>query len=122
MDAMTKQKAWTIYRADKLGQIEGKAAIDALTHSEAEAYNSWAGEFDLALTQLGIVAQNEGAAIWEAHPNTQEVLSQIPQHSWTADNYWGLICIFKGSKYETLHLSALFGVPNGELLLELVKP
>lgn len=119
---ITKEKAWTIFRADKLGQIEGKASIDALTEAEWNSYQSWSEEFEMKLAQIGVEAQNEGVAIWEAHPNTQEALGLIPQHSWTADNYWSLISIFKGSKFETLHLSAIFRVANNELLLELVKP
>lgn len=122
MSTLTKEKAWVIFRADKLQQIEGKAALDTMTGPEFRAYEAFAEEFDMDLAQIGVEAQNEGVTIWEAHPNTQEALSQIPQHSWTADNYWSLISIFKGSKFETLHLSAMFGVPNNELLLELVKP
>lgn len=122
MSTLTKEKAWTIFRADKLGQPEGKAAIDALTEEEWNSYQSWTEEFDLKLAQIGVEAQNEGATIWEAHPNTQEALAGIPQHSFTADHYWSLISMFKGAKYETLHLSSLFAINNAELLLELVKP
>jgi hypothetical protein len=119
---ITKEKAWTIFRAEKLGQPEGQAAIKALQGLEWGDYHLHAQEFEMKLAQIGVEAQNEGVAIWEAHPNTQEALGLIPQHSWTADNYWSLISLFKGSKFETLHLSAMFRVANNELLLELVKP
>lgn len=119
--SITKEKAWTIFRADKLGQIEGQQAVDAMNRDEFEAYESYAEEFDFEIAKIGVEAQNEAAAIIERNSEVIK-LDGIKPYNFTANHYWTLISQFKGSKFETLHLSAMFGVPNNELLLELVKP
>lgn len=121
MSTLTKDKAWVIFRADKLGQIEGKAALDALTKPEFDAYECYAEDFDLEIAKIGVEAQNEAADIVKAYPELEDLNSQ-KQWAFTAGDYISIVSMFKGSKFETLHLSALFGVPNNELLLELVKP
>jgi hypothetical protein len=112
---MTKETAWVIFRADKLGQPEAKAAIDALTEDEWNSYQSHTEEFDYKLAQIGIEAQNE------AHPEMQ-IAESKSAYLWVAEDYRKVVTVFEGSKYEKLHLSALFGIANNELLLELVKP
>jgi len=121
MSSLTKEKAWVIFRADKLQQIEGKAALDALTKEEFDAYECYAEDFDLELAKIGIEAQNEAAALTEVNIVFEE-LQMKPQHTWVADDYARLVKQFEGSNFEQLHLSAMFRVPNGELLLDLVKP
>ena len=120
--SVTQSQAWAIFQGEKLGQPESQTAQAQMTDEEMEQYTAFANEWEMKLAQIGVEAQNEGVAIWEAHPNTQEALGAIPQHQWTADNYWSLISIFKGSKFETLHLTAMFRVPNAELLLGMVQP
>jgi len=120
--SLTKQSAWTIFKGVSLGQPEAKAALDRLTKGEFEAYECLKEDFELELAKIGVEANNEAATIWEAHPNTKEVLETITPSRWTADNYWSLVSIFKGSKYEQLHLSALFRFNNNELLLDLAAP
>jgi len=120
---MTQQQAWTIFHADKMGWREqADSALKNLTGPEQQAYQVHAEEFELALAKLGIEAQNEGAAIWADNPNTQFVLENTKPYDLTADQYCAIIQLFKGSKFERLHLSAMFRVQNAELLLELVKP
>jgi hypothetical protein len=119
---LTKEKAWVIFRADKLGHIEGKAAVDALSKEEFDAYECYAEDFELELAKIGVEAQNEAAAIWEEYPTTKAVLESIKPYNWTTDEYGELLEVFRGSKFEKLHLSAMFRVNNAELLLELVKP
>lgn len=118
---LTKEKAWVIFRADTLQQPEGKAALNAMTKAEFEAYECYAEEFDLEIAQIGMEAQNEAAALTEGSI-VLDMLQAKKQHSWTAADYINLISVFRDSKFETLHLSAMFRVPNNELLLELVKP
>lgn len=120
--SITKEKAWVIFRADRLGHEEAAPALDNMTQDEFYDYSQHADDFDYKLAQIGIEAQNEAAAIMEAHPHTQEVLGSKKPWELVADDYWALISQFKGSKFERLHLSAMFGQPNSELLLELVKP
>lgn len=120
-ELLTKQKAWVIFRADKLGHIEGKAALDALTGPEFEAYLCWAEDFDLELAKIGVEANNEAAKIMEDSPELQYLTSK-PMYRWDVADYTSVVAPFAGSKYESLHLSAMFRVSNAELLLELVKP
>jgi len=120
--SLTKQSAWTIFKGQALGHSEAKQAILRLTKPEFEAYECWVEDFQLEVSKIGVEANNEAATIWEAHPNTKEVLETITPSRWTADNYWSLVSIFKGSKYEQLHLSAMFRFSNNELLLELAEP
>lgn len=120
MSTLTKDKAWAIFHAQKLGQPEAATAIDTLTEDEWNSYQSHCEEFEMKLAQIGIEAQNEGAAIWEAAGTGY--LQHKKAWALTAHDYTLLVTPFKGSKFETLHLSALFGVNNAELLLELVKP
>jgi hypothetical protein len=120
--SLTKESAWTIFKGVSLGRPEAKSAIARLTKGEFEAYECLKEDFELELAKIGVEANNEAAAIWEAHPNTKEVLETITPSRWTADNYWSLVSIFKGSKYEQLHLSALFRFSNNELLLDLAAP
>ena len=121
MSTLTKQIAWTIFKGVSLGQAEAKQAILRLTKPEHEAYECWVEDFEMEVAKIGAEAQNEAASIWEAHPNTKEVLETITPSHWTADNYWSLLSIFKGSKFEQLHLSAMFRVNNAGLLLELTE-
>lgn len=118
---INKVLAWTIFRADKLQQPEGKAAVDALSKSDFEAYEIFAEQFDMELAQIGVEAQNEAAAIMEKHPELH-ALELIRPSNWNAMDYRMLVTPFEGSKFERLHLSAMFRVANAELLLELVKP
>jgi len=120
--SITKQSAWPIFKAVALGQPEGEQALIRMNATEFEAYSGLKEDFELELAKIGVEAQNEAATIWEAHPNTKEVLETITPSRWTADNYWSLVSIFKGSKYEQLHLSALFRFSNNELLLDLAAP
>lgn len=120
MPALTKDKAWVIFRADKLQQPEAVAAINAFTKDEFDAYECWAEDFEMELAKIGVEAQNEAAAIMEEHPAAY--LQHKKPWAFTVHDYNLFLAPFKGSKFETLHLSALFGIQNNELLLELVKP
>ena len=120
--SITKESAWTIFKSHALGQPEAEAALVRMTDEEMDAYECWVEDFQLKLAQIGAEAQNEAAAIWAEHPSTKEALYAIGPSRWTADNYWSLVSIFKGSKFEQLHLSAMFHFSNNELLLELAKP
>lgn len=121
MSPLTKEKAWVIFRADQLGHIEAKAALDNLSKEEFDAYECWAEEFDFEIAKIGVEAQNEAAALTEVNIVIEELRAK--RHDlWTSEDYTNLVKQFEGSKYETLHLSALFRVPNNEFLLELVKP
>lgn len=121
MSTITKEKAWVIFRADKLQEMEGKQAINHLTKEEFDAYESYAEDFDLELAKIGIEAQNEAAAIMAEHPELK-YLETIKPYNWDGYDYTKLINAFRFSKFERLHLSAMFRVQNAELLLELVKP
>lgn len=121
MAQLTKDKAWVIFRAEKLGQIEGKAALDNMTGPEFQAYECYAEEFDLEIAKIGVEAQNEATALTEVNIVIEDLQSK-PQRTWLAEDYAKLVKQFEGSKFEALHLSAMFRVPNNELLLELVKP
>lgn len=121
MSTLTKEKAWVIFRADKLQQPEGEAALAHLSKDEFEAYEAFAEEFEMELAQIGVEAQNEAAAIMEANPDLK-YFETVKPSNWYAADYRALVLPFAGSKYERLHLSAMFRVQNAELLLELVKP
>jgi len=120
--SITKQSAWPIFKAVALGQPEGEQALIRMNAIEFEAYSGLKEDFELELAKIGIAAQNECAALWEAHPSTKEVLESMSPTRWTADHYWSLVSIFKGSKYEQLHLSAIFRFENTALLLDLAAP
>lgn len=120
---ITKPQAWDIFRLEKLeGPLQIGGPADHLTKQEFEQYESFAEEFDLELAQIGIEAQNEAATIWGDNPKLVAELSALKGYDWTAEHYTKLVSLFKGSKFEKLHLSAQFRVSNNELLLELVKP
>jgi len=119
---ITKESAWVIFRADKLGHEEAAPAMDNMSEDEWNSYQSHAEGFEMELAKIGIEAQNEAAAIWEENPGTRSALEAVKRHNWTYYEYKSLVALFAGSKFQTLHLSAMFGVPNAELLLELVKP
>jgi hypothetical protein len=119
--SLTKQSAWAIFEGEKLGKAEAVTALNALTKPEFEAYQCWAEDFELAVAKISVEAQNEAAKLWEDHPNTVEALGSIKPYNWTADNYWGLVSMFKGSKFEQLHLSAQFRIANHQLILDLAK-
>jgi len=119
--SITKESAWVIFRADKLGHEEAAGALDAMTEDEWNAYQSYSEEFDFEIAKVGVEAQNEAAAIIENHAELK-YLEAIKPHNWIAMDYRNLVTPFAGSKFEKLHLSAMFRVNNAELLLELVKP
>lgn len=121
MSSITKEKAWDIFRADKLGHEEGQQALVNMTDLEMDDYQTYEQIFEMKLAQIGVEAQNEAAAIMEANPELQ-YLTTKPLYSWTVADYTNVVKPFEGSKYEKLHLSAMFRVQNNELLLELVKP
>lgn len=120
--SLTPHAAWLIFRADKLGQEEGKAALKNMTGPEFQAYECLVEDFEFQLAQIGVEAQNEAAALWDTRPATKNMLEYIKPYLWTAYHYEELVSVFKDSKYEQLHLSAFFRVQNAELLLDLVKP
>jgi hypothetical protein len=122
MTGITQEKAWGIFRADKLGQPEGKSALANMTGPEQQAYGAFAEEFEMKLAQIGVEAQNEAATIAEDNPTIVQEVETLHAYDWTADHYIKVVSLFKGSKFEKLHLSAAFRVPNAELLLGLVKP
>jgi hypothetical protein len=119
--SLTKQSAWTIFEGEKLGRAEATATMNRLTKPEFEAYQCHAEDFELAVAKIGAEAQNEAAKIWEDNPTTVAELSAIPTNRWTAEQYIQLVSLFKGTKYEQLHLSAQFRITNNALLLELAK-
>lgn len=119
--SITKQSAWTIFKGLKLGQPEATTALNALTKDEFEAYQCLEEDFEMAVAKIGAEAQNEAAKIWEDHPSTLAALSAIKTNLWTAEEYTKLVSLFKGAKYEQLHLSAQFRITNNELLLDLAK-
>lgn len=119
--SLTKEKAWIIFRADKLGYVEAQEAFKIMTKDQFDAYECWAEEFDLEIAKVGIEAQNEAATIMEAHPELS-YLDTVKPYNWNAMDYRNIVLPFAGSKFEKLHLSAMFRIQNNELLLELVKP
>lgn len=118
---LTKDKAWIIFRADKLGHAEAQGAFKAMTKAQFDAYECYAEEFDFEIAKVGVEAQNEAAGIMKANPYL-DYLNAKTACLWTAKDYISVVEVFDGSKYETLHLSGMFRVQNNELLLELVKP
>lgn len=120
--SITKQTAWPIFRSVALGQPEGEQALIRMNALEFEAYSGFKDDFELDLAKIGIEAQNEAATINEDNPDLVAELGVVPPNRWTADEYTKAVSMFKGSKFEQLHLSAMFRIPNTELLLELAKP
>jgi hypothetical protein len=118
---LTKEKAWIIFRADKLGYVEAQEAFKIMTKDQFDAYECHAEDFDFEIAKIGVEAQNEAAAIIEAHPELK-YLDTLKPYNWNAMDYRNLVTSFAGSKFEKLHLSAMFRIQNNELLLELVKP
>jgi hypothetical protein len=119
--SLTKQSAWTIFEGEKLGKAEATSALNRLTKPEFEAYQCYAEDFDLAVAKIGVEAQNEAAKLWEDRPATRKMLEFIKPYHWTAYHYEELVSVFKGSKFEQLHLSAQFRIANHQLLLDLAK-
>ena len=121
--ALTKLEAWTLFKADKLGQTEGRTAIEALTKEDFDAYEEFAEGCEFDLAKLGIDAQNEAAHLLEVHEATvSDLTAKGMPYEWVAEDYRKLVGIYEGSNHERLHLSAMFRFANNELLLELVKP
>jgi hypothetical protein len=118
---LTKQSAWSIFKGTALGQPEAKQAIDSMHHGEFEAYDCWREDFEMAIAQIGVEAQNEAATIQEDNPELMVELQATPMNRWKAEEYTKAVSMFKGSKFEQLHLSAMFRVANNELLLDLAK-
>ena len=119
--SITKEQAWTIFKGDKLGHKEATTALNALSKDEFEAYQCLEEDFEMAVAQIGVEAQNEAARIWEDNPNTLAELSAVKTNLWMSEDYTKLVSLFKGAKYEQLHLSAQFRLTNNELLLDLAK-
>lgn len=120
--SITKQSAWLIFESEKLGQEQGKQALKKMSKDEHDAYLCWFDDFELAVAQVGIAAQNEAAELQEQHKIELEVLQAKRPYLWNAEDYRTLVTLFEGSKYEQLHLSAMFRYQNFELLLQLAKP
>jgi len=120
--SLTKEKAWVIFRADKLGHEEAEQAFGNMTKDEFDAYECYAEDFDLEIAKIGVEAQNEAAELQEDYAELIGLLQAKKPWALTAHDYSMIVLPFKGSKFETLHLSAMFRVSNAELLLELVKP
>jgi hypothetical protein len=119
---LTHQSAWLIFKSDKLGQPEGKSALAAMTGPEFQAYECLAEDFEFELAKIAVEANNEAAAIIASHPTTYEVLEAKKPWEWNAYHYRLAVTPFEGSKYEQLHLSAMFRIANNELLLDLIRP
>ena len=119
--SLTKQKAWVIFRADKLGHEEAEQALGNMSKDAFDAYECYAEDFELEIAKIGVEAQNEAATLTAANSH-YEYLTVMKPWQLRAIDYVTLVNIFKGSKFEQLHLSAMFRVNNAELLLELVKP
>ena len=122
MSTLTKQIAWTIFKGVAQGQKEAEKALARLTKGEFEAYDCWREDFEFEVAKVRIEAQNEAAGIRDDNPILMAELEPLHPSRWTAEDYTKLVSIFKGSKYEQLHLSAMFRVNNAELLLELAEP
>jgi len=120
--SITKQSAWTIFKGVSLRQAEAKQALDLLTKDEFEAYECLREDFEFEVAKVGVEAQNEAVTIREDNPVLMAELEPLHPSRWTADNYVALVSLFKGSKYELLHLSAMFRVNNAALLLDLAAP
>lgn len=120
--SITKQAAWLIFRAEKLGHKEAEAALTNLSKEDFDAYEEFAEGFDMEIAKIGIEAQNEAATIAADNPELHAEINAIKPYNLTSDHYVKVVSLFKGTKFERLHLSAAFRVQNAELLLELVKP
>lgn len=120
--SLTKQSAWLIFEADKLGQEQGKSALKRMTKDEFDAYECYVEDFEYALAKVGVEASNEAATLQEANRVDIEVLQAKRPYLWVAEDYRNLLKVFEGSKYEQLHLSAMFRYENSALLLSLAKP
>lgn len=120
--SITKQQSWFIFEAVSLGQQEGHAALAALIGEDNDSYLAHKEEFEMEIAKVGVEAQNEAAAINEDNPELIAELSSKPINRWLSEDYTKAASMFKGSKYEALHLSAMFRFSNNDLLLELVKP
>jgi len=120
--SITKESAWVIFRADKLGHEEAAPAMDNMSEDEWNSYQSHAEGFEMELVKIGIEANNEAAALQEDFAEYVGILQAKKPYNWTAEDYGMAVNIYHGSEFETLHLSAMFRVNNAELLLELVKP
>lgn len=120
--SLTKESAWTIFKAKALGQPEGEAALARMTKPEREAYECLTEDFELAVQIVGVEAQNESVTVWNDNQELKAELEAKSPTRWTAEDYIKLVSIFKGTKYEQLHLSALFRFENAALLLELAVP
>jgi hypothetical protein len=120
--SVTQAQAWAIFEADKRGNPEAEAAKVQMTDEEMEQYTAFETEWEMKLAQIGVEAQNEAATIAEDNPTIVQEVETLHAYDWTADHYIKVVSLFKGSKFEKLHLSAAFRVPNAELLLGLVKP
>lgn len=120
--SVTQAQAWAIFEGEKLGQPESQTAQAQMTDEEMEEYTAFTNEWEMKLAQIGVDAQNEAATIAEDNPTIVAEVTSLEPYNWTADHYVKTVSLFKGSKFEKLHLSAAFRVPNAPLLLELVKP
>ena len=120
--SLTKQSAWSIFKGIVLNQSEAKQAILRLTKPEHDAYECWVEDFQMEVSKIGVEANNEAATIKEDNPALMAELDSLAPSRWTADNYVALVSLFKGSKFEQLHLSGMFRFSNNELLLELAEP
>lgn len=120
--SITKESAWAIFKANALGQPEAEAAIERMTSDEVDAFDCWVEDFQLALHVVGVEAQNEAVKVWNDNPELKAEMETVSPSLWKAEDYIKLVSIFKGTKYEQLHLSGLFRFSNAELLLDLAKP
>lgn len=121
MNSITKEQAWVIFEAKALGQREGEKALVRMTDEEMAAYEVFAEQFEMAVAQIGVAAQNEAATIQADNPELMVDLQAKSMDRWMAEDYSKAVSMFKGSKFEQLHLSAMFRIQNNELLLELAK-
>lgn len=119
--SITKQSAWTIFKAVSLGQPEGEQALLRLSALEFEAYTGLKEDFEMEVAKVGIEAQNEAAALTENQPAI-EALEGKRLVDFVAQDYISMVKLFEGSKYERLHLTALFRISNTPLMLELAAP
>lgn len=120
--SITKESAWAIFEGIALGQRESAKALARLTKPEFEAYECWKEDFELALQTVGVEAQNEAVRVWNDNPVLKAKMETVSPTRWMAEDYINVVSVFKGTKYEQLHLSAMFRFENAKLLLELAKP
>ena len=115
-------KAWAIFKTGKLDPSVAKDTIEALSKEDQEQYLEHAAGFEMKLAQIAVEAQNEAATIAEDNPELVAEVEAIEPYDLTADHYVRVVSLFKGTKYEKLHLSSAFRIANGELLLGMVQP